>query len=193
MKQATPDVASSGRSCSQTSWVRQTWSARSATRRGGILRWHDDTLRTQIGSHHGKVVHTTGDGFFASFWDAAAAASCAVAIQRRLTDHRGKHGFAPQVRDRVAIKRGDGDRGRLRGARRARSRARERDRRSGEILVTASTIASRAIRSGSARSARSRSRGSTARCGWSRSLADRRGVEAVSSVRRFSPPVGYVP
>jgi class 3 adenylate cyclase len=64
----------------------------------GILRWHDDTLRTQIGAHRGEVVHTTGDGFFASFGDAASAASCAVAIQRRLTDHRRKHGFAPQVR-----------------------------------------------------------------------------------------------
>jgi class 3 adenylate cyclase len=64
----------------------------------GILRWHDDTLRTVIGAHRGKVVHTTGDGFFASFGDAAAAASCAVAIQRRLVDHRRKHGFAPQVR-----------------------------------------------------------------------------------------------
>ena len=64
----------------------------------GILRWHDETLRTQIGSHQGEVVHTTGDGFFASFGDAAAAASCAVAIQRRLTEHRRKHGFAPQVR-----------------------------------------------------------------------------------------------
>ena len=64
----------------------------------GILRWHDETLRTQIGAHRGEVVHTTGDGFFASFGDAAAAASCAVAIQRRLTDHRRKHGFAPQVR-----------------------------------------------------------------------------------------------
>ena len=64
----------------------------------GVLRWHDDTLRTQIGAHRGEVVHTTGDGFFASFGDAAAAASCAVAIQRRLVDHRRKHGFAPQVR-----------------------------------------------------------------------------------------------
>ncbi len=64
----------------------------------GILRWHDETLRTQIGSHQGEVVHTTGDGFFASFGDAAAAASCAVAIQRGLTEHRRKHGFAPQVR-----------------------------------------------------------------------------------------------
>ena len=63
-----------------------------------ILRWHDETLRNLIGSHRGEVVHTTGDGFFASFANAPAAASCAVAIQRRLAEHRRKHGFAPQVR-----------------------------------------------------------------------------------------------
>ena len=63
-----------------------------------ILRWHDDTLRTQIASHRGEVVHTTGDGFFAAFADAPAAVSCAVGIQRRLAEHRRKHGFAPQVR-----------------------------------------------------------------------------------------------
>ena len=52
---ATPDAGSCGRSCSRTSWVRPTcvrtigdeaWE--------GILRWHDETLRTQIGSHHGR-------------------------------------------------------------------------------------------------------------------------------------------
>ena len=63
-----------------------------------VLRWHDETLRTVIASHRGEVVGTTGDGFFASFADPAAGASCAVAIQRRLAEHRRKHGFAPQVR-----------------------------------------------------------------------------------------------
>jgi class 3 adenylate cyclase len=63
-----------------------------------VLRWHDETLRTLIASHRGEVVHTTGDGFFASFGDPAAAASCAVAIQRRLVEQRRRHGFAPQVR-----------------------------------------------------------------------------------------------
>ena len=43
-------------------------------------------------------MHSTGDGFFASFADASAAASCAVAIQRLLAEHRRLHGFAPQVR-----------------------------------------------------------------------------------------------
>jgi class 3 adenylate cyclase len=63
-----------------------------------VLHWHDETLRALIGSHRGEVVHTTGDGFFASFPDASAAASCAVAIQRRLAEHRRLHGFAPPVR-----------------------------------------------------------------------------------------------
>jgi class 3 adenylate cyclase len=63
-----------------------------------VLSWHDDTLSTVIGSHGGTVVRTTGDGFFASFGEAAAALDCAIAIQRRLAEHRRRHGFAPQVR-----------------------------------------------------------------------------------------------
>jgi len=63
-----------------------------------VVRWHDDTLRTLIASHSGELVRTTGDGVFASFADAGAAVGCAVAIQRRLADHRRRHGFAPQVR-----------------------------------------------------------------------------------------------
>jgi class 3 adenylate cyclase len=63
-----------------------------------VSRWHDETLRTLIEQHRGEVVHPTGDGFFATFADAGSAASCAVAIQRRLADHRRQHGFAPQVR-----------------------------------------------------------------------------------------------
>jgi len=63
-----------------------------------VLSWHDDTLRTVIGSNGGTVVRTTGDGFFASFGDAGAALDCAIAIQRRLAEHRRRHGFAPQVR-----------------------------------------------------------------------------------------------
>ena len=63
-----------------------------------VVRWHDETLRTMIGSHGGEVVRTTGDGVFASFADADAALDCAIAIQRRLAEHRRRHGFAPQVR-----------------------------------------------------------------------------------------------
>jgi class 3 adenylate cyclase len=63
-----------------------------------VLRWHDETLRTLIEAYGGEVVHSTGDGFFASFREAAAAASCAVTMQQRLAEHRRRHGFAPQVR-----------------------------------------------------------------------------------------------
>jgi class 3 adenylate cyclase len=64
----------------------------------GVLRWHDDVLRRAIDAHRGEVVHTTGDGFFASFADTEDASTCAVAIQRLLAEHRRTHGFAPQVR-----------------------------------------------------------------------------------------------
>src|SRR5262245_61576165 len=63
-----------------------------------VLRWHDDTLRTQIASHRGEVVHSTGDGFFASFANTTDGVACAVSIQRRLAEQRKQQGFAPQVR-----------------------------------------------------------------------------------------------
>jgi class 3 adenylate cyclase len=63
-----------------------------------LLRWHDETLRATFVAHQGEEVTTTGDGFFVSFDSPDAALACAVAIQRRLADHRRQHGFAPQVR-----------------------------------------------------------------------------------------------
>ncbi len=63
-----------------------------------LLRWHDDTLRSLFASHQGEVITETGDGFFVGFDSPEAALACAVAIQRRLAEHRQAHGFAPQVR-----------------------------------------------------------------------------------------------
>jgi class 3 adenylate cyclase len=63
-----------------------------------LLRWHDETLRSAFASYDGEEVGTTGDGFFVGFDSPDAAVACAVAIQRRLSDHRKQHGFAPQVR-----------------------------------------------------------------------------------------------
>lgn len=63
-----------------------------------VTRWHDETLRSLVATHGGEVVKSTGDGLFATFPDAVSAVSCAVAIQRRLAEHRREHGFAPQVR-----------------------------------------------------------------------------------------------
>ena len=63
-----------------------------------LLRWHDDTLRALFAAHQGEEVSGTGDGFFVGFDSPEAALACAVAIQRKLADHRKTQGFAPQVR-----------------------------------------------------------------------------------------------
>src|SRR5919204_2271764 len=64
----------------------------------GVLRWHDDTLRSQFAAHRGDEVAATGDGFFVAFESPDEALACAVAIQRKLSEHRQTAGFAPQVR-----------------------------------------------------------------------------------------------
>jgi class 3 adenylate cyclase len=63
-----------------------------------LVAWHDKTLRSLFAEHGGQEVDHAGDGFFVAFDDAAAALSCALAIQRRLAEHRRTQGFAPQVR-----------------------------------------------------------------------------------------------
>ncbi|MBD0328892.1 MAG: ferredoxin [Thermoleophilia bacterium] len=65
---------------------------------GDLLRWHDETLRRLFAANQGEEVVATGDGFFVGFDSPEAALACAVAIQRRLAEHRRQHGFAPQVR-----------------------------------------------------------------------------------------------
>lgn len=64
----------------------------------GLIRWHDETLRSLFGAHRGEEVVATGDGFFVAFESPDEAIACAVSIQRRLADHRRTQGFAPQVR-----------------------------------------------------------------------------------------------
>jgi class 3 adenylate cyclase len=63
-----------------------------------VIRWHDENLRSLFVSHRGEEVAATGDGFFVAFESPDDALACAVAIQRKLADHRRTQGFAPQVR-----------------------------------------------------------------------------------------------
>ncbi len=76
-----------------------------------LLEWHDRTLRETISRYGGEEVRHTGDGFFVTFDDPRAAIESAVAIQRRLLDHRREHGFAPWIRiglhEAVATHQGD--------------------------------------------------------------------------------------
>ena len=64
----------------------------------GLLRWHDETLRGLFAEQRGDEVVATGDGFFVGFDSPEEALACAVAIQRRLDEHRRQAGFAPKVR-----------------------------------------------------------------------------------------------
>jgi len=63
-----------------------------------LRRWHDEALRKCFAMHAGEEVDHAGDGFFVAFPGASEALACAVAIQRKLTEHRQTAGFAPQVR-----------------------------------------------------------------------------------------------
>jgi class 3 adenylate cyclase len=75
-----------------------------------LIRWHDDSLRSCIAEHGGEEIRHQGDGLVVSFGTPEQALKCAVAIQRKLADHRRTHGFAPPVRMGVhqtdAIQRG---------------------------------------------------------------------------------------
>jgi class 3 adenylate cyclase len=75
-----------------------------------VIRWHDDTLRAIVAEHGGEEIRHQGDGLVVSFDDEGRAIDCAIAIQRRLAEHRRTNGFAPQVRIGVhttdATKRG---------------------------------------------------------------------------------------
>jgi class 3 adenylate cyclase len=63
-----------------------------------MLRWHNAALREVFLAQGGEEISTTGDGFFVSFDSPDQAIAAAVAIQRRLAEHRASQGFAPQVR-----------------------------------------------------------------------------------------------
>jgi class 3 adenylate cyclase len=68
-----------------------------------LIRWHDQALRASFAEHGGAELDHAGDGFFVVFDAAEAAIGCAVAIQRRLTEHRRVNGFAPHVRMGVHV------------------------------------------------------------------------------------------
>lgn len=63
-----------------------------------MITWHDRALRLLLAEYAGEEIRHQGDGFVWAFADAKAAVGCAVAIQRKLVEHRRETGFAPQVR-----------------------------------------------------------------------------------------------
>jgi class 3 adenylate cyclase len=63
-----------------------------------LLQWHNTALREIFAAHEGAEISTTGDGFFVSFDSPELAVAAAIAIQRRLAEHRQNAGFAPGIR-----------------------------------------------------------------------------------------------
>ena len=111
-----------------------------------LLHWHDQTLRALFAGHGGEEIKHEGDGFFLAFADASAAAECAVAIQRTLSDHRRDHGFSPQVR--IGLHAAEATRrGRDYGGKGVHQAARIASlAEGGEILVSQETLAAAPLR-----------------------------------------------
>jgi class 3 adenylate cyclase len=63
-----------------------------------LLHWHDQMLRAEVARQGGRIVHSTGDGFFAAFDTARQGIRSAIAIQQALASHAMSSGFAPPVR-----------------------------------------------------------------------------------------------
>jgi class 3 adenylate cyclase len=63
-----------------------------------LLGWHDEMLHAEVARQGGRIVHSTGDGFFAAFDTARQAIRSAIAIQRALASRAMASGFAPPVR-----------------------------------------------------------------------------------------------
>ncbi len=117
----------------------------------GLLAWHDRTLTELFGAHGGEVVDHTGDGYFVAFDASERALACAVAIQRRLAEHRKTNGFAPGVRIGVheAVARRTGDNYRGHGVHEAARIGALGG--AGEIVASAATVEGRSVRHSQAR------------------------------------------
>jgi class 3 adenylate cyclase len=106
----------------------------------GVLRWHDEALRSRFTASQGEEIDQAGDGFFVAFADPDTAIACAVAIQRDLAEHRRAHGFSPRVRIGVhastATTQGTGYQGK--GVHRAARIGALAE--GGEVLVSAETL-----------------------------------------------------
>jgi len=65
-----------------------------------IMHHHDLTIRELLAKHQGMEVRQRGggDGFFAVFTSPADAVDCAIAIQQRLAEQRGRADLVPEIR-----------------------------------------------------------------------------------------------
>jgi class 3 adenylate cyclase/tetratricopeptide (TPR) repeat protein len=81
-----------------------------------LSTWMDGEMRRSFEEFKGREVDHAGDGFFVVFDGAADAIECASIIQRRLSNHRRLHGYAPQVRIGIHVGEVHGSDSTVRGA-----------------------------------------------------------------------------
>lgn len=105
-----------------------------------VVHWHDNALRELFAAHSGEEIDHPGDGFFVAFTSSAAAVECAIAIQRRLAEHRRLAGYAPEVRIGIHADRARTRAGGYRGSGVHRAARIGAAAAGGEILVSRSTL-----------------------------------------------------
>ena len=71
-----------------------------------LLTEQERILRPLFGTHHGREVKSTGDGFLVEFDSALHAVQCAIEIQQRLRDRNSTMGLPP-LQIRIGIHLGD--------------------------------------------------------------------------------------
>ncbi len=71
-----------------------------------VLHRHMDIVRKALEAHHGREVDRAGDGFMASFSSVSHAVTCAIAIQRELTDYNSTGPRTP-IHVRIGIGAGE--------------------------------------------------------------------------------------
>jgi len=64
----------------------------------GVIRMHDRIVRAAVAEQGGEEVKARGDGFFLAFANTDQAIEAAISIQRRCAEERRQHGFAVAVR-----------------------------------------------------------------------------------------------
>ncbi|HWC13575.1 MAG TPA: BTAD domain-containing putative transcriptional regulator [Actinomycetota bacterium] len=72
-----------------------------------LMRLHDRLVRERVGSHSGRVVDATGDGFMVTFGSVRNAIACAVDIQRTLETHSPPEQEEDRLRVRIGINTGE--------------------------------------------------------------------------------------
>jgi class 3 adenylate cyclase len=71
-----------------------------------VLHHHNEIIRSTVREHHGYEVKSQGDGFMIAFSSARSAIYCAMAIQRRMAEHRRRNPSEP-LRVRIGLHTGE--------------------------------------------------------------------------------------